>query len=134
VASAIVRAGPVAVLALLIAVAGCGDSAPAMGPVHGTVYYRGTPVPGGIIVFAPDVERGNTGPTTWGEIRTDGTYSLRTDNPEGITAGWHRITITAADPPGQPATLPRRYADPELSGLTREVEPGRPNVLDFYLD
>ena len=39
------------VLAALIAVAGCGDSAPALAPVHGTVYHQGTPLPGGIIVL-----------------------------------------------------------------------------------
>ena len=119
-----------AVLALLLA-GGCGQDAPSLTRVQGTVYYKGVPLKGGTVVFAPDPERGGQGPMALGEIRPDGTYSLRTDGDKGALPGWHRITVSAAD---RRSALPRRYADPELSGISHEVQPGRVNTIDLRLD
>lgn len=120
----------VAALALLYA-AGCGQDGPKLTPVRGTVYYKGVPLKGGMVVFAPDPERGGQGPMALAEIRPDGTYNLRTDGDQGAVPGWHRITVS---PAGRRSTFPRRYADPELSGLSREVQPDRVNTIDLRLD
>ena len=128
------------VLAVL-ALFGCGGDEP-LTPVHGRVFFRGQPLPGGTIVFAPDAERGGRGPLAYAEIADDGRYSLRSGDKLGAVAGWHRITIAPpvlAVVPGQtlrPAAveLPRRYSDPEQSGLLREVRPGKSGEQDFYLE
>jgi hypothetical protein len=119
-----------AVLALLLAT-GCGQDGPKLAPVRGTVYYKGVPLKGGTIVFAPDPERGGQGPLAVGEVRPDGTYLLRTEGDRGAVPGWHRITVSPAD---ARSAFPRRYADPELSGLSREVQPERANTIDLRLD
>jgi hypothetical protein len=128
------------VLAVL-AVVGCSGDEP-LTPVHGRVFFRGQPLPGGTIVFTPDPERGGRGPLAYAEISADGRYSLRSGDKLGAVAGWHRVTIAPPAPavtPGQtirpPAVeLPRRYSDPEQSGLLREVRPGKSGEQDFYLE
>ena len=99
--------------------------------MQGTVTYKGVPLKGGTVVFTPDPERGGQGPMALAEIRPDGTYSLRTDGDKGAVAGWHRITVAPAD---VRSALPRRYADPELSGISREVQPDRVNTINLRLD
>jgi hypothetical protein len=116
-----------------VAAAGCGGEAPALAPVRGTVYYKGAPVKGGVILFTPDEQRGGRGPGAEAVLGPDGTYVLRTGGERGATPGWHRITVVGAAP-GEPFALPHRYADPELSCLCREVEAGRVNVIDLHLD
>jgi hypothetical protein len=128
------------VLAVL-AVFGCGQD-DGLTPVHGRVFYHGQPLPGGTIVFTPDAERGGHGPLAYGEIAADGRYSLRSGDKLGAVAGWHRITIAPpalAVAPGQTAAppsieLPRKYSNPEQSGLLREVRPGKSGEQDFYLE
>src|SRR5579883_1000213 len=124
-----------------LAVLGCGQGEP-MTPVHGRVFFHGQPLPGGTIVFTPDVERGGRGPLACGEIGGDGRYTLRTGDKLGTIPGWYRVTIappTHAAAPGQavlpPAVeLPRKYSDPEQSGLLREVQPGKSGEQDFHLE
>ena len=122
-----------AALLLALAAAGCGGEEPGVAPVRGTVYYRGAPVKGGLIVFTPDEERGGRGPAAEAVIGPDGSYVLRTAGERGAAPGWHRITVAGAAP-GEPSALPYRYADPDLSCLRREVEAGRGNVIDLHLD
>lgn len=124
-----------------LAVFGCGHD-DELTPVRGRVFYHDQPMPGGTIVFTPDVERGGRGPLAIGEIGADGRYSLRSGDKLGAVAGWYRVTIAPpahAGAPGQtvspPAVeLPRRYSDPEQSGLLREVRPGKSGEQDFYLE
>jgi hypothetical protein len=124
-----------------LAVLGCGQGE-SMTPVHGRVFFHGQPLPGGTIVFTPDAERGGRGPLAYGEIGGDGRYTLRTGDKLGINPGWYRVTIappTLAPAPGQavlpPAVeLPRKYGDPEQSGLLREVQPGKVGEQDFHLE
>src|SRR5207302_8665111 len=97
----------------------------------------------GTIVFPPDASRGSTGPIAHGEIRADGSYTLRSGQAFGAVPGWHRITVAAVHPPAAAAgqryavpqsLVPDRYRDPELSGLVCEVKADRPNVFDFNLE
>jgi hypothetical protein len=128
---------------LLSMAAGC-DSAESLVPVRGKVSYQGTPLHTGIIVFTPDALRGTTGSLARGEIQPDGAYTLHTGDALGVTVGRHRVTIVALDPTpavasGQSSLIPRsllpdKYRDPDLSGLTCDVQPGRENSIDFNLD
>jgi hypothetical protein len=131
-------------LAFFILLAGCdGGSSPLL-PVSGKVTYRGSAVPGGIIVFTPDSSRGGHGAIAMGEIHADGTYSLRTDQTFGASPGWYRVTVAAVSSDsvssaGQrygipPSLLPDKYRDPELSRLVCEIKPDRANSIDFNLD
>jgi hypothetical protein len=136
---------PVLAAALLPLLAvGCGPQAPKLAPVQGRVFYQGTALRGGTIVFTPDASRGGRGPLAGAEIQPDGRFVLRTGDECGAVAGWHRITVLAVELPAEvPAgqryavprsLLPQKYCDPELSGLFREVKPGRENTFDLYLD
>jgi hypothetical protein len=113
----------------LLALAGCGGGDDSPRPVTGRVLYRGAPLAGGTIVFAPDPERGGDGPVAWGEIGADGRYALRTTTGEGASPGWHRVTFAAA----AGKALPARYSDPARSGQTCEVKAGKANEIDFEL-
>src|SRR5438552_2308150 len=86
-----------AVLGLLTLSAGCSKRAPELVGVRGTVFYRGEPVRGGTVVFAPDPDRGGSGPLAIAEIQPDGTYVLRTDGENGAVPGWHRVTVSPAE-------------------------------------
>jgi hypothetical protein len=129
------------ILAMLTTGLGCGQD-DALTPVRGRVFYHGQPLPGGTIVFTPYVERGGRGPLAWCEIGSDGRYMLRTGEKFGTIPGWYRVTIAAparSVSPGQAIVppvvdLPRKYSDPEQSGLLREVQPGKSDEQDFHLE
>ena len=119
--------------------AGCGPKTGPLNPVTGKVFYRGTLLPGGLIVFTPDTTRGESGPCAYGEIRPDGTYTLKTADDAGASAGWYRVTIgslsntiTTADTLPM-SLIPEQYRDPPLSLLQCEVKANRDNHLDFNL-
>ena len=119
-----------ALVLLTLAVFGCGQDEK-LTPVRGQVFYHGKPLAGGTIVFTPDVERGGHGPLACGEIGPDGRYTLRTGDAPGIVPGWHRVTIA---PPRPADELPRKYSDPEQSGLLREIKAGVAGEQDFHLE
>jgi hypothetical protein len=127
-----------AILALLLlGLAGCNKPPAKPLPVQGRVTYQGVPLPGGTLVFTPDVARGGSGPVARAEIQPDGTYSLRTEDQPGAYPGWYRVTVACFQ--GAPGTVPRSllptsYLDPELSGVAREVKAGPENTLDINLD
>jgi hypothetical protein len=120
-----------AALALLLTGPGCGGEADAKrAAVQGQVFYKGRPLAGGTIVFAPDPGHGARGPLAWGQIGPDGRYTLRTGDEPGAVVGWHRVTVAA---PG-PAALPARYSDPERSGQVHEVHDAPSNTIDVRLE
>src|SRR6266851_8212215 len=74
---------------------GCGSDPDSPTPVRGKVYFKGTPLKRGTIVFSPDERRGGRGDLARAEIQPDGSFSLKTGDREGAVAGWHRVTIVA---------------------------------------
>lgn len=139
-------ATPGAVLpALLVCLlAGC-DATTSPTSVRGMVSYRGTPIAGAVLVFAPDKNLGNDGPPLRAETRADGGYTVSGDGAAGTPSGWYRVTIMALEAPavvryyGQPSALPcswlpDKYRDPELSGLSCEIQAARDNVVNFNLN
>jgi hypothetical protein len=130
--------------AVFLLTAGCGGDEQALAPVRGQVFYKGTPLTGGSIVFTPNAEKGGCGPLARADIRSDGTYTLRTGADAGAVAGWHRVTVISVEAtPEEPAPgrfadvrllIPPCYSAPDHSGLEGCVRPGVENVLDFHLE
>ena len=121
----------IASAALLVFAVGCGDSKPTLAPVHGRVFFHGTPLAGGAIVFTPDLEHGNRGPQACARIGNDGAYVLSTGTDLGAISGWHRVTFGNAT---SQTLLPPRYSDPDQSDQAREVKAGESNNIEFHLE
>ena len=118
---------------------GCGQKPATLNQVSGKVLYRGNLLQGGVIVFSPDTNRGESGPIAYGKIKADGTYTLTTGDAPGAAAGWYRVTISSevtngALDPAPISRIPEKYRDPALSKLECEVKANRDNHLDFNLD
>jgi hypothetical protein len=118
----------------LLSLTGCSQQAPpAPGVVRGVVTFQGRPLAGGLIVFAPDRDKGNAGKPSSATIAADGSYEL----PDPA-AGWYRVAI--ADPPGvfrEEWGLPRfptALRRPDRSRLEREVKPGHQHVMNFVVE
>jgi hypothetical protein len=62
--------------------------------LKGTVTFRGTPVPKGYLIFAPDRDKGNSGPGAKAGI-SDGNYETMAG--QGTVGGPHVVTIFGAD-------------------------------------
>lgn len=122
----------------MLGILGCGSKLAGPTEVKGRVGYHGGPLPGGVIVFVPDEDRGNNGTLLKGTIKEDGTFSLGSSVP----AGWYRVAI-APQPSTQPTTPTAvnpypgpsaKYRNPQLSGLQGEVKADTDNIFDFQLD
>ncbi len=117
-----------------LTLAGCGRGGPSpTASVRGSVTFQGRPLAGGLVVFAPDRDKGTTGKPVTATVADDGSYAA-----PAVPIGWYRVAL--ADPPGIdweghgwpkfPAALRR----PDRAGLDREVVAGRDNVLHFHVE
>ncbi len=117
---------------------GCGDSS-RIATVKGVVTLNGEPVPRGMVQFVPIESVSGELSTATGEIKSDGSYQLQTDNQAGAVVGRHKVRIEARAVPKNemdtlPASLvPERYTSESTSGLEVTVEPGKSNVLNLEL-
>jgi hypothetical protein len=115
---------------LLLAI-GCGEPpAPPLAAVHGQVTFRGSPLPGGLVVFTPDGDFGAHGAQAEGAIGPDGRFHLTTAKAPGAPVGKHRVSIVGPDS----WPLPAKFLDPQLSGLRAEVVAGQVNEFTFRLE
>jgi len=75
---------------------GCGmeSEGPKRFTVKGTVTYKGTPVPVGMVRLSPDTSKGNQGPGAIAEIK-DGHFSTITD--KGAVAGPMLVYVEGYD-------------------------------------
>lgn len=119
---------------------GCSrKNAPAAAIVRGKVTYQGEPLAHGLIVFAPDPERGAAGKPACGELAADGTFQLAQGGEAAISPGWYRVAIAPA-PQYAPGSLrdrvpfPLDLARPDRSGVVREVKSGQDNVFEFTIE
>jgi hypothetical protein len=100
--------------------------------VAGRVTWRGNPVSGGTIVFAPDYRKGHTGELGMAVLDYQGHYEIQTDGKPGLLPGWYAITVA---PPGpSPSGWPYKYHHPESSGLVCEVKQDGNAAFDFNLE
>jgi hypothetical protein len=137
-------------LAVVLAVAGCGDSKFSYAPVAGQVLLDGKPVPNARVVFMPRTTRedGEAGPYSNGTTDDEGRFTLATvesDSKSGAVVGPHRVIVSTRqahvepnDPDieiiDSPETIPRPYNHYRLTPLTFEVPPKGTTSADFKLD
>jgi hypothetical protein len=129
------------VCAGLALVGGCGGTKPDTTVVRGQILYRGEPVSGGLIVFAPNPDRGSDGPPLTVSLQDDGSFTLTTPDGKPVPAGWYRVAVAPkAGSVGVPTAerpypgLPAKYRNPALSGLEREIKAGADNLICLDLD
>ena len=144
-------------LAVFLGLAGCEPESRRDGPemvkVTGTLTLDGEPVDGGHIRFSPE---GN-GPAAFAETDSRGRYQLRTYDPgDGAIPGNYRISVTKEvtegvvefesqqereeylkknGRPNRKVTnaLPKKFANPDTSGLTAEISLAGSKRVDLEL-
>jgi hypothetical protein len=138
----------IALLSILVLIAGCGSNGPEMAKVRGIVTLDGKPVEDAAVGFAPqNGDRPATGTTD-----ASGQFTLTTFTPgDGAVVGTHTVTVSKIRSSGQqvdastvPAgsnamplsgptapgaikiqwVVPPKYADPKTSGFTVDVKRG----------
>lgn len=131
----------IGIVCLAVIVAGCGKSKPTETVVRGQILYRGEPVVGGLIVFAPNPDRGSDGPIVTATLNEDGSFTLTTADGNPVAPGWYRIAVAPkagsvrVPTPDRPYPgIPTKYRNPSLSGLEREIKAGTDNVVLFDLE
>ncbi|MHC5537473.1 hypothetical protein ACYOEI_04480 [Singulisphaera rosea] len=127
-------------LGALVAVAGCGESRPSIGPIFAVkgkvLLANGKPLKSGHIYF----ERADGLSTSHGAIGPDGEYSLQTGaEGEGAPPGNYKIRLEPGDASaysnkrkgGKAMPFPKRYLDEDNSALTAIVK-AEPNTLEPF--
>ncbi len=102
----------VASLVLLMSLVGCGPPKEDIYRVHGTVTFKGKPVPKGNVFFDPDGTKGTSGKQGFAGI-VDGKFDTAAPDGDGIKKGDYTVRVQAFD--GKP--LPDL---PFGNGLTAE--------------
>ena len=112
---------------LSIFLVGCGDGRPKRVPVSGRVTIDGQPLKFGSIRVLPANDRAAAA-----AIGPDGRFQLTTfDKDDGCVLGKHPVTVTGNEDKGPTAILwhaPKKYADPQNSGLMLDVTGPTDNV------
>ena len=113
---------------------GCGSTYDAS--VAGAITFDGKALPRGTVKFAPD---GGGGPTAYGRIGDDGSYTIMTGRERGLPAGSYVVTVVANEPsvPGPNPSLPPAAGKPitppwlrdqAKSPLKYTVKPGKNEI------
>jgi len=113
-----------------------------MAPVTGKVTTKGgKPVPRGemaTIYFDPDGIKpvGNIAPkTAQGEIKEDGSYSLKTDMKDGAAVGKYRVRIHIPKKyPNPEQMVPEKYTTFTETPWKVEVKPGSNSDVNFEVE
>lgn len=124
-------------LLVLLASSGCGgvdmfepDAPPVL--VTGRVFYRGAQLQNGWIVFSADPNYGAGTDTLMVPIGPDGTFQGYDSKQPGLKPGYYRIVVSTTFNNG--TQLPRRYTDPNTSGLRCMVQANQPLRITIELD
>jgi hypothetical protein len=129
----------VSAIGLWLVASGCGKTErPAPATVRGTVLFQGKPLAGGLIVFAPDRDKGATGQPLSATIGPDGGYTLTHEGSPVVLPGWYRVAIanppTTFDDGTASPRFPAALRRPDQAGLNREIYPAQDNVLNFEIE
>ena len=128
----------VCVAASSLAWVGCGG--PYDSYVSGVATLDGSPLPRGTVSYSPD----QPGPASYGVIRSDGGYVIKTGREEGLPSGDYTVTVVAKEesipddsnrglPPKAGKTFtPPWYRSKQHSTLKFTVESGS-NEIDLEL-
>jgi hypothetical protein len=129
------------VCAVFAVLGGCDRAKSGDTIVRGQILYRGEPVSGGLIVFAPNPERGSSGPLATAVLNDDGSFTLTGADGKPVPPGWYRIAVApragTVDLPSSERPypgVPARFRNPALSGLEREIKAGSDNLICIDLD
>lgn len=123
----------IGLLGCALLMTGCSDR-PALVPVSGKVLIDGQPLPHGTVMVMPDNAR-----ASFGKIAPDGTFSLTCyEENDGCVTGTHQVTVSSVETVSssrQKWHAPKKYTDPESSGLTINVtEPTDSLVINLSWD
>lgn len=131
---------------------GCGDGDPAppelsnLAPVTGAVKFKGEPIPGAIVIFHPDATGGAAKPPiASGIVESDGTFAVKSSISRfiepGTAPGSYRLTVswleaapTSLDSEAVKERLPKKYQNPQTSGLLATIEPGGKDLGEITLE
>ena len=120
---------------------------PARVPAGGTVTFEGRPIDGATVVFV--TSREGRFYNAIGQTDSTGRFVLQTFRPrDGAVPGMHKVQIEKhtfsekpADLPAhanftpvETSHLPKKYRNPETSGLTAEVSEKGPNEFTFSIE
>ena len=101
---------------------GCGDGRPARVRVSGQITVDGKPLDFGSIAFYPDAG----GRPGGAQMESGGNYSVTMyELNDGLPPGSYSVSVSAVDVFSDRACrwhAPKRYQDPETSGLTAEIK------------
>jgi hypothetical protein len=120
------------------AIAGCGPTLPATFPVAGKVVdAQGAPIERASVAFF--TSQAGKSVRAEGIVGAGGRFTLSTFRPgDGAVAGRHQVVIVpllASDGPRKSApTIPSRYENPDLSGLTVLIEPRPENEVTLVIE
>jgi hypothetical protein len=121
------------VASLLALTIGCGSTYDAS--VSGIAMLNDAPLKTGTVKFTPEL----SGPSGYGSIEGDGTYSIMIGREEGLPSGSYVVTVVANEEsvpnknpslppmPGK-AITPAWYRDPGTSPMKISVAPGSNDV------
>jgi hypothetical protein len=119
---------------------GCSKPGPLVVEVQGKVTYNGKPVAIGTVKFVPVSQSGELIRPAAGPIAADGSYSMQSfPSRSGSRPGEYQVAVVSYTGSFMDGTakyvVPKRYADPQTSGLTVTVpaEAKEPLTLDLHL-
>jgi hypothetical protein len=124
-----------ATLLLALVIAGCGKSPFELAEATGTVTIDGQPFAQGKVMFAP-VASGATreaGKPAFGNLQSDGSFTLRTDDRAGAVVGQHWATVIAIVDADAPTTSPAPKFSRVAVPQSFLVEAGKPNQFEIKL-
>jgi hypothetical protein len=143
-ATEFVRGGRVVILVALLIfasvhLAGCERPMKRV-TVSGNVTLDGKPLQGGVLLFHPDVAKGNnirvscTGPVSNGRYKLVTTSVTRTDTGSGAPLGWFKVTLINDLPGTGVINVHEKYLKPETTPVAIEiVENPQPGAYDVEL-
>ncbi len=128
-------------VALSLVAVGCGykPDLPPTAEVSGTVTVDGQPLPGAMIQFVPDAQKGTKGAAGVAASDEKGHFEVTTAGVKGALVGSHKIRVEARAKPKNetetmpPSLIPTEYNNPSTSGLRAEVKTDQKNVVDLPL-